>query len=75
MIRDSNINIFCVFLLGENVAKGVLAGWHHLASFSLEASYIFNSIGFEVELLRKHAKKEKMGGGALVKYGEPCALG
>lgn len=59
--------------MGKNIAKGVLAGWHHLASFSLEASYIFNGIGFELELLRKYAKKGKNGGGGLVKYGEPYA--
>lgn len=35
-IRDSKINIFCVFLLGKNVAKGVWAGLYNLVLFSLE---------------------------------------
>lgn len=34
--ETQKINIFCVFLLGKNVAKGVLAGSSHLALFSLE---------------------------------------
>lgn len=35
-MRDSKINIFCAFLLGKNVAKGVWAGSYNLVLFSLE---------------------------------------